>query len=98
MCHDGGDLVEELAAECLAFRRKSGMGVMSSLALLGSGLDATVLRIGAARFFFYSNEGSEAPHIHIEQAGRLPSSGSSLYHWLHRVGSGGTRYGGSKDK
>lgn len=28
----------------------------------------TVLRIGATRFFFYSNEGSEPPHIHIEQA------------------------------
>ena len=26
----------------------------------------TVLRICAARFFFYSNEGSEPPHIHIE--------------------------------
>lgn len=28
----------------------------------------TVLRLGATRFFFYSNEGSEPPHIHIEQA------------------------------
>lgn len=31
----------------------------------------TVLRIGAARFFFYSNEGAEPAHIHIEQAGAL---------------------------
>lgn len=31
----------------------------------------TVLRIGSARFFFYSNEGSEPAHIHIEQAGAL---------------------------
>jgi hypothetical protein len=31
----------------------------------------TVLRIGAARFFFYSNEGSEPPHIHIDQAGSV---------------------------
>ncbi|MBK8977633.1 MAG: DUF4160 domain-containing protein [Planctomycetes bacterium] len=31
----------------------------------------TVLRIGPARYFFYSNEGSEPPHIHIEQAGAL---------------------------
>jgi len=29
----------------------------------------TVLRIGSARFFFYSNEGAEPPHIHVEQAG-----------------------------
>ncbi|MCB9877455.1 MAG: DUF4160 domain-containing protein [Planctomycetes bacterium] len=31
----------------------------------------TVLRIGSTRFFFYSNEGAEPPHIHIEQAGAL---------------------------
>lgn len=29
----------------------------------------TVRSIGSARFFFYSNEGSEPPHIHVEQAG-----------------------------
>ena len=29
----------------------------------------TVLRIGAYRFFFYANEGSEPAHIHI-QSGR----------------------------
>jgi hypothetical protein len=28
----------------------------------------TVLRIGAARFFFYSNELNEPPHVHVEQA------------------------------
>ena len=27
----------------------------------------TVRRLGAARFFFYSNEGTEPPHIHVEQ-------------------------------
>ena len=26
----------------------------------------TVLRIGRYRFFFYSNEGQEPPHIHVE--------------------------------
>lgn len=26
----------------------------------------TVLRIGAYRFFFYSNENGEPPHIHIQ--------------------------------
>jgi hypothetical protein len=31
----------------------------------------TVLRIGAARFFFYSNEGLEPPHIHVEEAGAV---------------------------
>lgn len=29
----------------------------------------TVWRVGPYRFFFYSNEGSEPPHIHV-QAGR----------------------------
>lgn len=27
----------------------------------------TVLRIAGFRFFFYSKEGTESPHIHIEQ-------------------------------
>ncbi len=31
----------------------------------------TVRRIGSARFFFYSNEGSEPPHIHVEQSGAV---------------------------
>ena len=26
----------------------------------------TVLRIGPYRFFFFSNEGSEPPHIHVK--------------------------------
>lgn len=31
----------------------------------------TVLRLLGFRFFFYSNEGSEPPHIHIERADEL---------------------------
>jgi len=27
----------------------------------------TVLRIGPYRFFFYSSEGNEPPHIHVER-------------------------------
>ena len=27
----------------------------------------TVLRIGPYRFFFFSNEGNEPPHIHVER-------------------------------
>ncbi len=30
---------------------------------------ATVLRVGLYRLFFYSNEGSELPHIHVEAGG-----------------------------
>ena len=28
----------------------------------------TVLRIASFRFFFYSDEGSEPPHIHVERS------------------------------
>ena len=28
----------------------------------------TILRIGGLRFFFYSKEGTEPPHIHVEQS------------------------------
>lgn len=31
----------------------------------------TVRRLGSARFFFYSNEGAEPPHVHVEQAGAV---------------------------
>lgn len=31
----------------------------------------TVRRIGSARFFFYSNEGAEPPHIHVEESGAV---------------------------
>ncbi len=40
----------------------------------------TVRRIGSARFFFYSNEGAEAPHIHVERAGGVAKF------WLEPVG------------
>lgn len=29
----------------------------------------TVLRVGRYRFFFFSNEGQEPPHIHVKGAG-----------------------------
>jgi hypothetical protein len=49
----------------------------------------TVLRIGSTRFFFYSNEGSEPPHIHIEQAGALAKF------WLEPVSlASSSRFGG----
>lgn len=32
---------------------------------------ATIERIGPYRFFFYSNEGAEAPHIHVQRERRL---------------------------
>ena len=31
----------------------------------------TVLRVRGYRFFFFSLEGSEPPHIHVEQAERI---------------------------
>jgi hypothetical protein len=40
----------------------------------------TVLRFGAYRFFFFSNEGREAPHIHVAHAGK------EAKFWLDPVG------------
>ena len=31
----------------------------------------TVLTVGGYRFFFYSNERAEPPHVHVQQAERL---------------------------
>ena len=48
----------------------------------------TVLRIGGYRFFFFSLEGREPPHIHVEQAERYAKL------WLNPVvlaGSSGFR-------
>ncbi|MFO1008801.1 MAG: DUF4160 domain-containing protein [Planctomycetota bacterium] len=39
----------------------------------------TVARIGPYRFFFFSNEGSEPPHIHVQRDQRLAK------YWLRPV-------------
>lgn len=39
----------------------------------------TVLRIEGFRFFFFSNEGQEPSHIHVERDGNLAKF------WLHPV-------------
>jgi hypothetical protein len=39
------------------------------------------MRVHGYRFFFYSNEGSEPPHVHVERA-----EGTAKY-WLHPVES-----------
>ncbi|HVT16772.1 MAG TPA: DUF4160 domain-containing protein [Thermoanaerobaculia bacterium] len=31
----------------------------------------TVARIGPFRFFFYSNEGNEPPHVHVQQESKV---------------------------
>jgi len=31
----------------------------------------TIHRVGGLRFFFYSNEAGEAPHVHVQRAGGL---------------------------
>lgn len=30
----------------------------------------TIMRRGGARYFFYSNEGDEPPHVHVEYQGQ----------------------------
>jgi len=39
----------------------------------------TVLRWNGYRFYFFSNEGSEPPHVHIDKAG------STAKYWLNPV-------------
>lgn len=39
----------------------------------------TVLKIGSYRFYFYSHEPNEPPHIHID------SNGSSAKFWLKNI-------------
>ena len=39
----------------------------------------TVLKIGAYRFFFFSQEGNEPPHIHIEEGDKVAK------YWLNPV-------------
>ncbi|MBU3886950.1 DUF4160 domain-containing protein [Methylosinus sporium] len=39
----------------------------------------TILRVGSFRFFFYSSERGEPPHIHVE------SNGGSAKFWLDPV-------------
>ncbi len=41
------------------------------------------MRIHGYRFFFYSNEGSEPPHVHVEHAGMIAKF------WLAPVESAG---------
>ena len=39
----------------------------------------TVLRIGPYRFFFYSADGSEPPHIHVEKENKVAK------YWLNPI-------------
>ncbi len=39
----------------------------------------TVLRVGRYRFFFFSNEGQEPPHIHVK------AGGDEAKYWLRPV-------------
>jgi hypothetical protein len=45
----------------------------------------TVLRIKGYRFFFFSREGQEPPHIHVEQAERYAKF------WLNPISLAGSR-------
>jgi hypothetical protein len=45
----------------------------------------TVLRIKSFRFHFYSDEGREPPHIHVE------TSGSECKFWLNPIRLAGNR-------
>ena len=44
----------------------------------------TVKKVGPYRFFFYSNEGTEPIHVHVQREGRLAKF------WLEPVALAGT--------
>ncbi len=46
----------------------------------------TVLRSGGYRFFFFSNEGKESPHIHIEQDENYAKFSIGPVRLVHSVG------------
>ena len=41
----------------------------------------TVLRIAGYRFYFYSHEPNEPPHVHVDCAGASLRLGFSRYRW-----------------
>jgi hypothetical protein len=47
----------------------------------------TVLRVGGYRFFFYSREGKEPAHVHVEQAERYAKFWLNPWRWLRVEGS-----------
>ncbi len=58
-------------------------------------MSPTILRTGPYRFFFFSNEGSEPPHVHVQrdsslakfwlESGELASSTGFRPHELNRL-------------
>ena len=48
----------------------------------------SVLRVSGFRFFFFSNEGNEPPHIHVNMRRVMQSFGWHGYAWLIPKDSG----------
>ena len=46
----------------------------------------TVLRIRGFRFYFYANEGSEPPHIHVDKGGATAKLWLSPFRWEYANG------------
>jgi hypothetical protein len=55
----------------------------------------TVLRSGPYRFFFYSADRGEPPHVHVEGRRAAPSSDSFLFGSTRASGSDRPNFGGS---
>jgi len=46
----------------------------------------TILRIGGYRFFFFSNEGKEYPHVHVERGDQFAKFGLEPVRLMRSVG------------
>ena len=44
----------------------------------------TIFRSGALRFFFYSLENAEPPHVYVESGDATANIGSNLWSWRGR--------------
>lgn len=43
----------------------------------------TVYRVDGFRFFFFSNENEEPPHVHVEKPKAMPSFGCNpMWNWI----------------
>ena len=49
-------------------------------------MSPTIDRIGPYRFFFFGNEGSEPPHLHVQRERKLAKFWLSPVHLAHSTG------------
>jgi hypothetical protein len=49
--------------------------------MTGDMLMPTIFRLDGYRFYFYSHEPNEPPHVHVDKGGPSMKSGSNRWRW-----------------